>query len=392
LDAGYGVVGVDSNSSRHEQLAADAVVLNATTRFAVDVRPDLAAKRLMIVDRLEEQLDAHFVCVPTEVVGVPTHEFVESVLRQISALGGEPVIIIESTLAPQWLGADVYRDLRIAIAPRRDWFHSPDHTVQSLTRICASDDQTTLSRALAILRTVSRDVVPSQDPVAAVIAKSFENSLWYILFSFVDELADAIPNADLVEALRLAATNWRLPVRFDLEFQVGGYCLPLAAQYLQTATSAGGSLILDAATSANRRVLHAVLDRVLRAPRSRSVLVLGLAYRPDLKITTNSAGVTLISACKAAGLRVFAHDPLFSPTETVSITGAPYLDPLATDADFDCIIVCTPHEQYADERLAVALRRIPTLRRIIESRGTLRDVAREHPNDIDYYCLGTTEW
>ena len=59
------------------------------------------------------------------------------------------------------------------------------------------------------------------------------------------------------------------------------------------------------------RLLGRALDRV----DGRTILILGLAYRADVKESYHSTSLLLADALSAAGARVLVHDPLFSHDE-----------------------------------------------------------------------------
>jgi len=314
----------------------------------------------------------------------------DDVIDRIRSRPGGPVIV-ESTIAPHWLLQGDYGDLPLVIAPRRDWLHGTEHSVRDLARICASADAAALDVAVDILRRISPRLAISTDPVAACTAKCLENSVWYILFSYINSAVDNLRGVDAAEVLRLVRTNWRTPFEFDPAFQVGGSCLPLAAHALQAMPGAHLGMV-DAADRENERLVASVLRRVLAPPRPNRVAVLGLSYRPGVKIDANSAGTRIIAALLAVGVDVCAHDPLYTGEETQLRTGARPIDPFETLAGIECVVICTRHACYTNGTLVDAIRFAPRLHRIIDCISLDDSTAGALPPTVEHLSFGSTEW
>lgn len=396
LESGARVVGIDIDTSRLDALEGGIVLLNEELDYRADVRDYVRSGQLRLLsDPLHIQLQpvgCHFVCVPTEANGEPDSRPLFTVLSFLADKSPKSLILIESTLSPGWLTDPLFGNLIIGVSPRRDWFHSKEHTTRHLTRVCSANHTELVPVVQGLLEIVSESVVPSNSFLATVATKAFENSIWYLLFSYVGELATHLSLVDFQEVLRLAQTNWRTPFSFEPSFQVGGYCLPLAARYIQDLIPAYRMRTLAAAQEANNAMIDAVLERVCRG-KPKSVLILGISYRPGVRIATNSAGRRVAEACTAKGMEVFAHDPLFSSMDVQRLTGAQYCSVPDQLDRAECLVVCVDHEYYRSMNAEGILGRCRRLKRILDCKGTLShysDVFRSR--SISYLQLFTKGW
>jgi nucleotide sugar dehydrogenase len=395
LRSGYSVVGLDTSLHRCEEISGGPILLNSETQLAVDLSREIARGQLKLIhriDQLEGQVGCHFICVPTERRGEAYQEALTQTLLLILERTPDVPIIIESTLSPRWIGETPLLDQDFIVAPRRDWFHSPEHTLKSLTRVVGATNLTLLRFATDLLSSVSEAIVPSSDVLAVATSKAFENSIWYLLFSYVGELAVSQSEVDFGEVLRLTRTNWRTPFEFKPAFQVGGYCLPLSYDYLSELVGDRPLGLLQAAASANAHVIDALVEDLI-ARNVRSVLILGLTYRPGIKVTTNSAGTKLAQACKQHGLKVRAHDPLLSPREISDLTEGCSCE---VPREIDCceaILVCTDHKLYTEMDVSSQLEASRNIREILDCCGALNKyIPQFEQKSINYRQLATRSW
>jgi UDP-N-acetyl-D-mannosaminuronic acid dehydrogenase len=87
-----------------------------------------------------------------------------------------------------------------------------------------------------------------------------------------------------------------------------------------------------------------LLAEALGGLDGRTVLILGLAYRGNVKEPYHSAAFLLNEALKAAGARVLVHDPLFSRAEIEGYgLEAASLEP---PPEVDAIVLQAGHDEY----------------------------------------------
>jgi nucleotide sugar dehydrogenase len=191
---------------------------------------------------------------------------------------------------------------------------------------------------------------------ASELGKVLENAYRATNIAFMEEwsrFAEAV-GVDLfevVDAIRVRPThsNMRTP-----GFGVGGYCLTkdplfgaLAARDLFGVEAAFPFSTLAVRTNQHMpRVsverLEALLDGRLAG---RTLLLLGVSYRPDVGDTRYSPSETFVRAAREKGARVIAHDPLVRRWEELELDLPQELPPAA---GIDAVVLAVPHREYRE--------------------------------------------
>src|SRR5260370_10532955 len=143
------------------------------------------------------------------------------------------------------------------------------------------------------------------------LTKALENALLHVPVMFAHQLATSLPHLDVAEALRLAGTHWRLTPLY-LGFGSGGRCVPLGTRYLVEAARAHATplnalMIGEEALTADDRMRMTIAD-VVRRVHPSSVVVLGMAYRPDFRDMGLSPGLAVAQLLRK-NRSVSVHEP-----------------------------------------------------------------------------------
>jgi UDPglucose 6-dehydrogenase len=97
--------------------------------------------------------------------------------------------------------------------------------------------------------------------------------------------------------------------------------------------------------------------------KGRTVLVLGVSYKPDTYITEESAGLHLAQELKCYGYRVLIHDFAANQTNDPALEGFEFVKDLARlgkRGDIDLAVICCPWPQYANLKFSSATKVLPT--------------------------------
>jgi nucleotide sugar dehydrogenase len=329
-----------------------------------DPDPDKTARLMSATTVWAETNDltvaVHMVAVPTEQDGRPTAEAIvdvtNSILARCQTAATPPLIIFESTVPVHYMtelveplaaahGVVWGKDVYLAVAPRRDWFLTPDKTLATLPRIVGGADQRATLTARDVLSIVCQDIRLAPDHLHACAVKSVENALRHLGITFANELSVGYPDLDTREILRLAGTKWNVETYWPA-LGIGGYCVPLAPQYLlsdmKTPTALG--LLRESVKAEARRPDDIAAELVRR--KIESVSVLGIGYAPDLAIISQSPGLRLAKSLQERGVEVAIHDPVYSSVELRAITGLSVLTDAARVHDRQAIVFATAHSAY----------------------------------------------
>jgi len=188
---------------------------------------------------LSPEFAVHMIAIPTEKEDKPWDGALADVINKISSnppkAASPPLVIIESTLTPnktdqlvipiiQKNGLTVGKDIFLGVAPRRDWFISPEKNLRTLPRIVGGTNPATTTLMTEVLSIVCDRLVPAPDHRHAEIVKSVENAYRHMEITLANQLSLAYPNLNMIEVLRLVGTKWNVNV-YHPSLGTGGYCL-----------------------------------------------------------------------------------------------------------------------------------------------------------------------
>lgn len=144
---------------------------------------------------------------------------------------------------------------------------------------------------------------------------------------------------------------------------VGGHCIPVYPYFI----AGPDTDLINAGRRINDEMARYAVGRLAQALgtlEGATVIVLGLAYRANVKESRHSSAFGLAHALTGAGATAYVHDPLFSPEE---IAAAGLEAPSAFPMPCDALVVQAWHDAYA----ALDLRTFPGLRAVLDGRGAL---------------------
>lgn len=345
----------------------------------------------------------HSIAVPTEKAGIPNDEYVTQSLNAISAQCKRPLtVLIESTLTPGfidgWLRSkhgSMYCDLYLAACPRRDWFADKNKNLRNLPRVVGGVNEESTNKAVEVLQTVSPNIYVT-DYRTAELCKALENALLHVQVMFGHQLAYALPDRNVAEALRLAGTHWRL-TPIHLGFGTGGRCVPLGTQYLLKAAEVAKvdlSIGFEAREwdQAQRKIIATLADKNTKS--DGRILIMGAAYRPDFKDAGLSPGIAIAKELKRRGRIVTVLDPYFSHNELESLLGFNLDVRQRYTYEYSTILLATPHKAYQEPPFTNGINDPKSqIKYILDAQGTWKEHdAWFKGKGIKYRIVGTPGW
>ncbi|MEU9306308.1 UDP binding domain-containing protein [Streptomyces sp. NPDC048256] len=348
-----------------------------------DFGPEVRRGALRATSDVNEVLtldhSVHIVCVPTESRGViDPSALTDVVTRLAEGARARPLyLIIESTIAPVWLDSVVHRvfgdaglqrgvDYHVGVSPRRDWLTDRERTMASTPKVIGGESPEIVSLMRRMYEAVCDEVYEAPDARHAAMVKVVENYFRYRDILMACELGVMLPDFDVAAVLRLASTKWNMDL-YHPSFGIGGYCVPLAKDYLGTEPGARGA-VTDS-ERIEKDLFSTVRHMIWQHGTIGRAAVLGVAYASDMKIHTRSPSLQLIRDLRERGVEVYAHDPLYSAAEIQSITGAPTLRFPEDLIRCDTVILMVGHTDYltlGDAKLRASL---PDPVRIFDNQG-----------------------
>jgi UDP-N-acetyl-D-glucosamine dehydrogenase len=281
-------------------------------------------------------VDAIIITVPTPLTNdmTPDLSYVESTAREVAAyLQKEQIVSLESTTYPgttrdvliplleEKSGLKAGRDFHVAYSPERVDPGNKDHDLTDIPKVVSGLDDESLSRAVELYSEIIHEVVPVSTLEAAEMTKLLENIYRTVNIALVNEmkmLADRM-GLNIWEVIEAAATK---PFGYQAFYPgpgLGGHCLPIDPFYLYWAgkTKQGfETQFIELAGKINTGMPAYVMGRLKEALATRgkelrgaAILIIGVAYKPDVSDTRESPGLHLMSMLEEAGAEVGFHDP-----------------------------------------------------------------------------------
>ena len=309
---------------------------------------------------LQPDFAVHMIAVPTEKADKPWDGALEDVITKIATnvnrVDKPPLVIIESTLTPnktdtlvipifEGNSLKVGKDVLVGVAPRRDWFISPEKNLKSLPRIVGGSTPDTTQHMIEVLNIVCDRLISAPDHRHAEIVKSVENAFRHSEITLANQLSLAYPNLNMTEVLRLVGTKWNVGT-FHPSFGTGGYCIPLSSKYVLEGAARPEHLTILKETIATDSMLPRIIADRIVASEMKSVGILGLSYKGDLKVHVLSPTLGLARRLRERGLTVKVNDPYYTTDEIRRITETESFQFPEGLAEFECVLIVAGHRLY----------------------------------------------
>jgi UDP-N-acetyl-D-glucosamine dehydrogenase len=321
--------------------------------------------------------DVLIVCVPTPVDGDkpdlgPLTSAARTVKEQVRA--GQ-LVIIESTTHPgttdglvqpilEESGLKAGADFNLAYSPERVDPGNTRFGITTTTRVVGGLTEACRDRAADLYRQVT-EVHLTKGMREAEAAKILENTYRQVNIALVNEFAQVCHrmNIDVWDTIEAAATKPYGFTPFRPGAGVGGHCIPADPLYLvHRAASLGITFnMAETAHRVNEGMPIWVADRICKDLEDRgvqvdgaTVLLLGVAYKPDVSDARHTPAVPVAKSLLLRGARVLVHDAYV--TELAWADGRLPVQPdvRAAMAAADVTVLLQRHKQYDDELLAGA--------------------------------------
>lgn len=217
-------------------------------------------------------------------------------------------------------GLQAGRDFHLAYSPEREDPGNPQSRVAEIPKVVGGLTPACRDRALELYGRVIRTLVPVADCRVAEAVKLTENIFRAVNIAMVNELKVVYTamGIDIWDVLAAAKTK---PFGF-LPFYpgpgLGGHCIPIDPFYLTWKAREYGqeTRFIQLAGEINTAMPAYVIRRCQEALGTRSrtlngakILLLGIAYKPDVDDDRESPAYALWKLLAAAGAEVEFHDP-----------------------------------------------------------------------------------
>ncbi|MFG0290968.1 MAG: nucleotide sugar dehydrogenase [Rhodopirellula sp. JB044] len=373
-EGGFNTVGFDIDGKKTRAINAGRSYIKHISADTISDRVR-AGKLAATTDFSQiKEVDAIILCVPTPldehfepdlsyVVGtiesiVPHMRCGQTISLESTTYPGttEEELVSRVEAADLTVGSDVF----VVYSPEREDPGNPKFAATNIPKVVGGHTPSCLDAGSSLYGSVFDQIVPVTSTSVAELTKLLENIYRSVNIGLVNELklvADSM-GIDIWEVIAAASTK---PFGFKPFYPgpgLGGHCIPIDPFYLTWKAREYGihTRFIELAGEVNRSMPAHVVRRCSDAlnmhkkPLNGSrVLLIGLAYKPNVDDDRESPSYELLERFQAAGSEIDYHDPyvpVIRPSREHSHWAGKESVPWdrATIASYDLVVISTWHE------------------------------------------------
>jgi UDP-N-acetyl-D-glucosamine dehydrogenase len=373
--AGFRTIGVELNQHKVDSIAAGRSYIPDVPDD--DLIPHVQSGRLTASSDYDvlREADAMFICVPTpyDAQRAPDLSYIQAASYGIRPrIKPGQLIVLQSTTYPgtteevvqpilEKSGLKVGVDFYLAFSPERIDPGNKQWSAYNTPKVVGGITPKCTQLAADLLRQMGAPVHPVSSSRAAELTKLLENTFRAVNIALVNELALLTERMgiDFWEVVEAAKTKPFGFMPFYPGPGVGGHCIPVDPYYLSWKAREYDyyTEFIELAGEVNQAMPHHVVELVSQALslrrkslRDARVLVLGVAFKPDIDDARNSPAQRVIELLLCRNAIVHYHDPYVPRFQVgddvfhrqrVVLESVPLTEEEFTAAD--CVVIVTGH-------------------------------------------------
>ena len=391
--AGFRVTGFDLDGEKVR-------VVNAGGTYIEDV-PAEAVAREVEAGRLAASSDFSAlsaqdvvnVCVPTPLTKTkdPDVSHIVKAVEEIrKRLRNGQLVILGSTTYPgtthdlfvpllEESGLECGTDFAVAFAPERIDPANKEFAVRDVPKVVGGETPACTELGVKIYQTIFDRIVPVTSTQSAEMVKLLENTFRAINIGLANEIAlmcDRL-GLDVWEVIDAAATKPYGFMKFQPGPGLGGHCIPVDPTYLAWKMKSlnFNARFIELATDINGHMPEHVADTIgdllnedHLAVNGARVLMLGVAYKPNVSDMRETPAIDIIKLLETKGAMIRYHDP---HVPELAMDDRTLKNVELTDAELaaaDLVVIVTDHEAVDYDRV------VAKAGRIYDTRNATRNV------------------
>jgi UDP-N-acetyl-D-glucosamine dehydrogenase len=368
-DAGFTVVGIDTNAERCAAITAgESYIEDVPSSDVARARRD---DRLTAVTALAAagDLDVVDICVHTPLGDTrePDTSAIEAVGEALIACQRPGQLIVLTSTSYPGTTEDVLRpilersglvmgvDTFLAFAPERIDPGNKRFTLRTTPKVVGGVDDASTEVARQALLTIVDVVTPVRDATTAEMVKVLENTFRMINIGFANEVAQMCRRlgVDVWEVIDSAATKPYGFMPFYPGPGVGGHCIPVDPSYLQwkMRNLDFRTRFIDLGNEVNRGMPDYVVQRaddvlndIGRSMRGSRILLIGVAYKPNIGDVRESPAIEVADRLLSRGALVRYVDPHVASLPVRGGTSLEAVELTAAELEAsDLVVITTAH-------------------------------------------------
>jgi UDP-N-acetyl-D-glucosamine dehydrogenase len=333
--SGVTVIGLDTDPAKVEALNGGNSYISHIPAETIREQRDSGRLSASTDFALVRTVEAVVICVPT-----PLNRNREPNISYITKTGETiaphlqrgALVVLESTTYPGTTDGELREaiekasgmkagvDFHLAYSPEREDPGNPTSSVASIPKVVGGLTNACREKALALYGTAIQQLVPVSSCRTAEATKLLENIFRSVNIALVNELkiVYSAMGIDVWEVIDAAKTKPFGYMPFYPGPGLGGHCIPIDPFYLTWKAREYGqnTRFIELAGEINTSMPGYVINRVAaalnvhRKPISgSSILILGVAYKPNVDDDRESPSYHLLESFQRLGAKVDYYDP-----------------------------------------------------------------------------------
>lgn len=366
--AGFKVKGIDIDKDRVRKIRkGESYILDVPRSELVMVTRDRSLEVTTDFSVIKE-LDAVIICVPTPLYKTrePDVSYIVASVKNIKRyMKRGQIIVLESTTYPGTTeevmlpileedGLKEGKDFYLAFSPERVDPGNAKYDTKNTPKIIGGISRNSTEVAKLLYEQALETIVPVSSAKVAEMVKLLENTFRIVNIGLVNEIllmCDKL-KIDAWEVIDAAKTKPYGFMPFYPGPGVGGHCIPIDPIYLSWKARMHGfeARFIDLASQVNSEMPHYAVSKVAeglnehtKPLKGSKVLVVGVAYKKDVKDLRESPALEIIEMLVKKGADVSYYDPLFSYLKIHNINLKCAKFSKGTLKSADCVLIVTDH-------------------------------------------------
>lgn len=333
--SGARVIGLDVDAAKVDALSAGRSYIKHIAPESVAATVTNGSFRASTDFANVGLVESVIICVPTPLNKnrEPDISYILNTGRSIGPhLKKGTLVVLESTTYPGTTDEDLRSvlegvshlkagtDFHLAFSPEREDPGNPSSVVATIPKVVGGYSPVCLQRAVELYSLAIKTLVPVSSCRVAEATKLLENTFRGVNIALVNELkvVYSAMGIDVWEVINAAKTKPFGFMPFYPGPGLGGHCIPIDPFYLTWKAREYGqnTRFIELAGEINTAMPDYVVRRVADALNERSkairgsrILVLGLAYKPNVDDDRESPSYVLLDMLKHRGAEVAYYDP-----------------------------------------------------------------------------------
>jgi UDP-N-acetyl-D-glucosamine dehydrogenase len=381
--SGVDVLGLDIDSAKVEALNQGKSYIKHIESSAISEHAKSGRLSASTDFSRVKEVEAVIICVPTPLNKnrEPDISYILETGKAIAPhLQKGALVVLESTTYPGTTDEDLRAvleagsklkagtDFHLAFSPEREDPGNAQSKVEIIPKVIGGYTPACLERTKTLYGRAIKTLVPVSSCRAAEATKLLENIFRSVNIALVNELkvVYSAMDIDVWEVINAAKTK---PFGFMAFYPgpgLGGHCIPIDPFYLTWKAREFGqnTRFIELAGEVNTAMPMHVVNRTAEALNANRksvngsrVLIVGLAYKPNVDDERESPSYTLMEILKSRGAEVAYYDPyvpVIRPTrEHAHWTGTRSVGwNHETVQGFDAVVIATNHQSVSYQELA----------------------------------------